>query len=326
MINVKDLPVDVEEMRYWLNGYRELSDPPMPWAQLAKESGIPLGTITTFAAGTYGAKDGGSNVARKVFQFRQTVELQTMRQDKLPTNPGYFDTRTSERMLYLLEVAHSGRITVIGTGPGTGKTMTVDEYAERGGSGLVWKATMKPSSNSLLSMIQAVLKALGVEQRRLSAADASAVVVQRVTGRKGLLVIDEGNWLSLEAIEELRFWHDVTGVGICILGNEELVQSIKTGRKRDQLARLLSRIANMHEQRTPLAEDVTAFCNAWGIEQPDIRRYLENIALTPDSGGLRECKQLIEAASMLAAAEERGLSIADLRDAQSERATRWIRA
>jgi hypothetical protein len=82
----------------------------------------------------------------------------------------------------------------------------------------------------------------------------------------------------------------------------------------------------MHEQRTPLDEDVSAFCDAWGIEQPDIRRYLVTIATTPDSGGLRECKQLVEAGSMLAAADERGLSISDLRDAQSERATRWIKA
>lgn len=324
MINVKDLPVDVEEMRLWLNGYREMSDPPMPWSQLAKESGIPAGTITTFAAGTYGAKDGGGNVARKVFQFRQMVEAQSMRQSRLPTNPGYFDTRTSLRMLDLLEIAHSGRITVVGTGPGTGKTMTMDEYAERAGS--VWRATMSPSTGSLLAMTQSVLAALGVEQRRLSKSDAAAMVATRIAGRKGLLVIDEGNWLTLESIEQLRYWHDITGVGVCIFGNEQLVQTIKTGPKRDQLARLLSRIANMHEQRTPLPEDVGAFCDAWGIEQPDIRRYLENIALTPDSGGLRECKQLIEAATMLAVADDRGLSISDLRDAQSERATRWIRA
>ncbi|MCX9146592.1 AAA family ATPase [Erythrobacter sp. WG] len=324
MINVKDLPVDVVEMRLWLNGYRELSEPPMPWSQLARETGIPQGTLTTFAAGTYAAKDGGSNVARKVFQFKQSVEAQAMRQDKLPVNPGYFDTRTSLRMMELLEIAHSGRMTLIGTGPGTGKTMTIDEYAER--TGPVWKATMKPSSNSLHSMIREVQKALGVEPRRLSTADASALVVTRMTGRKGVLVVDEANWLSLEAIEELRYWHDETGVGICFLGNEELVQRIKTGPKRDQLARLQSRIANMHVQRTPEPEDVTAFCDHWGIDQPDIRRYLVTIATTPDSGGLRECKQLVEAASMLAAADDRGLSIGDLRDAQSERATRWIRA
>lgn len=324
MINVKDLPVDVEEMRLWLNGYRDLGETPMPWSQIAKESGIPMGTLTTFAAGTYGAKDGGGNVARKVFQFRQMVEAQTMRQSRLPTNPGYFDTRTSLRMLDLLEIAHSGRITVVGTGPGTGKTFTMDEYAERAGS--VWRATMSPSTGNLLAMIQSVLGALGVEQRRLSKADASAMVMQRISGRRGLLVIDEGNWLTLESIEQLRNWHDITGVGVCIFGNEQLVQTIKTGPKRDQLARLLSRIANMHEQRTPLPEDVAMFCDMWGIEQPDIRRYLENIALTPDSGGLRECKQLIEAATMLAVADDRGLSISDLRDAQSERATRWIRA
>lgn len=324
MINVKDLPVDVEEMRLWLNGYRNLSDPPMPWSQIEKQSGIPTGTLTTFAAGTYGAKDGGSNVARRVFQFRQMVETQSMRQAKLPTNPGYFDTRTSLRMLDLLEIAHSGRITVVGTGPGTGKTFTMDEYAERAGSTV--RVTMSPSTGNLLAMSKAVLAALGVEQRHLSKADASAMVVARMSGKRLLLVIDEGNWLTLESIEQLRFWHDMMGIGICIFGNEQLVQTIKTGPKRDQLARLLSRIANMHEQRTPLPEDVAAFCDHWGIEQPDIRRYLENIALTPDSGGLRECKQLIEAATMLAVADDRGLSISDLRDAQSERATRWIRA
>ncbi len=324
MINVKDLPVDVDEMRLWLNGYRELGETPMPWSQLAKELGIPSGTLTTFAAGTYGAKDGGSNVARKVFQFRQMVEAQSMRQSRLPTNPGYFDTRTSLRMLDLLEIAHSGRITVVGTGPGTGKTFTMDEYADRAGSTV--RVTMSPSTGNLLAMIQSVLGALGVEQRRLSKADASAMVVARMAGKRLLLVIDEGNWLTLESIEQLRFWHDTIGIGICIFGNEQLVQTIKTGPKRDQLARLLSRIANMHEQRTPLPEDVAAFSDHWGIEQPDIRRYLENIALTPDSGGLRECKQLIEAATMLAVADDRGLSISDLRDAQSERATRWIRA
>lgn len=322
MINVKDFPVDIEEMRLWLNGYREMFDPPMPWSQLSKESGVPAGTLQPFCAGTYQGRN--DNVARKVFLFRQMVESQSMRQASLPTNPGYFDTRTSLRMMDLLEIAHSGRITVVGTGPGTGKTMSIDEYAER--ASMVWRATMSPSNGTLLSMIKAVLSGLGAEPRRLSTADASEMVMTRIAGRKGLLVIDEGNWLTLEAIEQLRYWHDITGVGICIFGNEKLVQTIKTGPKRDQLARLLSRIANMHEQRTPLPEDVVAFCDAWGIEHPDIRRYLQNIALTPDSGGLRECKQLVEAATVLAVGEDRGVSISDLRDAQSERATRWIRA
>lgn len=321
MINVTTLPVDVEEMRLWLIGYRNGCEPPIPWSQLAKETEIPAGTLQPFCAGTY--QGNNDNIARKVFQFRQSVEMQMKRQQALPRNPGYFETETSRRLMMLLEVAHMGRITVAATGPGTGKTMAVREYAARAQPTYI--ATMKPSCASLNAMLLEVHRALGLEPRRVPSADASRVVLERVRGRKALLVVDEANYLSIEAIEEIRSWHDETGLGICLLGNEELLARIETGRHRDQFARLNRRIAMRHTQRVPVRADVRAFCDAWGIDQPDIRTYLEKIALTPDSGGLGECQQLIESGSMLAAAEDRGLSLSDLREAQMYRATKWIR-
>lgn len=321
MINVTNLPVDVEEMRMWLNGYRNMAEPPIPWKQLGIETEIPAGTLQPFAAGKY--EGDNLKIARKLFQFRQSVEQQAIRQKSLPTNPGFFKTDTSDRLMMLLEVAHMGRITVGATGPGTGKTMTVREYGESAQP--VWIATMKPSCSKLNAMILEVHKALGLEPRRITSAEASRIVLERVRGRKGLLVIDEANYLTIESIEEIRSWHDETGVGICLLGNEELLARIETGRHRDQFARLNRRIAMRHTQRVPVRADVRAFCDAWGIEQPDIRTYLEKIALTPDSGGLGECQQLIESGSMLAAADDRGLSLSDLREAQMYRATKWIR-
>ncbi|MCU0946786.1 MAG: hypothetical protein MUF47_00830 [Porphyrobacter sp.] len=151
---------------------------------------------------------------------------------------------------------------------------------------------------------------------------AGAGAAQAALGRG----IDEANYLTIESIEEIRSWHDDTGVGICLLGNEELLARIETGRHRDQFARLNRRIAMRHTQRVPLPGDVRAFCDAWGITQPDIRHFLDTIARTPDSGGLGECQQLIESGSMLAAADDRGLSLADLREAQMYRATKWIKA
>lgn len=321
MINVTNLPVDVEEMRLWLVGYRNMTDPPVPWKQLGIEIEIPAGTLQPFAAGKY--EGDNVKIARKLFQFRQSVEQQAIRQKALPTNPGFFKTDTSERLMALLEVAHMGRITAGATGPGTGKTMSVREYAESAQP--VWIATMKPSCSKLNAMILEVHRALGLEPRRITSADASRIVLDRVRGRKGLLVIDEANYLTIESIEEIRSWHDETGVGICLLGNEELLARIETGRHRDQFARLNRRIAMRHTQRVPVRGDVRAFCDAWGIIQPDIRTYLEKIALTPDSGGLGECQQLIESGSMLAAADDRGLSLSDLREAQMYRATKWIR-
>ncbi len=324
MINVKDLPVDVEEMRLWIVGYREMSDPPVAWSQLSRETGIPAGTLQPFCAGTYPGNN--ENIARRLFQFMQTHEAKEKRQQSLPVNPGFIETETSQRLMMLLEIAHMGRITVGATGPGTGKTKTVREYGERAQP--VWVATMKPSTHKLLPMILEVHKALKLDPRRLSIADASRIVIERVRGRNGLLVIDEANFLSIEGIEEIRNWHDETGLGVCFLGNEELLARIETGRHRDQFARLNRRIAMRHVQRLPTRNDVAQFCDAWQITQPDIRAYLEKIALTPDSGGLGECQQLIEAGSMLAAADDetRGLSLSDLREAQMYRATRWIKA
>ncbi|MFN3990030.1 MAG: AAA family ATPase [Erythrobacter sp.] len=321
MINITNLPVDVEEVRMWLVGYRNMADPPIPWSQLAKETEIPAGTLQPFAAGKY--QGDNEKIARKLFQFRQSVEQQALRQKTLPTNPGFFQTDTSQRLQMLLEVAHMGRITVGATGPGTGKTMTVREYAEQAQP--VWIATMKPSCARLGAMIKEVHRALGLEPRNIPVAEASRIVLDRVRQRRGLLVIDEANYLTIDSIEEIRSWHDETGVGVCLLGNEELLARIETGRHRDQFARLNRRIAMRHTQRVPLPGDVRAFCDAWGITQPDIRHYLDTIARTPDSGGLGECQQLIESGSMLAAADDRGLSLADLREAQMFRATKWIK-
>lgn len=321
MINAKNMPTDVENVRAWATGYRENRDPMLSWAQFSKESGIASSTLQLFCAGTY--QGNNENVARKLFQFMQSVDSVARRQESLPVDPGYFETETSNRLMVLLQIAHMGRITLAATGPGTGKTITVKEYAARAQP--CWIATMKPSSSTLLQMIMEVQKAFGIEPRRTDSGTASREIIQRVKGRKGLLILDEANHLSIEALEEARSWHDETGVGICLLGNEELLSRIETGRFRDRFARLNSRIAHKHIQRVPTRDDARDFCDAWDITETGIRNYLEKIALTPDAGGLRECKQLIEAGSMIAASEERGLSVADLRDAQAERATRWIK-
>ena len=324
MINVKDAPVDVEEMRMWAMGYRERTDPALSWPQFANECGIPAGTLQPFCMGTYGAKDGGSNIARKMLQFKQQVEAASKHLESLPRNPGYFETETSAEIEQLLIIAHSGRITAGGYGPGTGKTMTAQEYADRAQPCFI--ATMRPTSSKLTNMIQEVHRALGLEVRRMYAADASRVVIDRLKKRKALLIIDEANHLSIDSIEEIRSWHDETGVGICLLGNQELIRRIRSGKHKEQFARLNSRIALDLTKDVPTEGDVRIFCDAWGIEDHSIRHYLKGIATSRDAGGLRECRQLIEIASAFAAQDNRGLILDDLRDVQANRSTKWIRA
>lgn len=326
MINVSEIPInddDIEDIRLWANAYREATNPPMPWARFASQVGIGQSTLEAFVKGTYQGKK--ATQARKLFQYRQTIEAQTKRQEKLPINPGFFETETSIRLEGLLLMAHEGRITAAGTGPGTGKTMSIREYKQKAPNCYI--ATMRPSTQRVLPMIQQVQRAMGMPGLQARTRDASQMVLDKLVDRKALLVIDEANYLSIEALEELRAWHDETGVGLALFGNEELIAMIESGRKSDQLARLNRRISHSHVQKVPTEGDVETFCDAWGIEQVDIRGYLRRIALTPHAGGLGECQQLIEAASLIADGEDReSLSITDLRDAQMARSTRWVKA
>jgi len=322
MNNVNIVPIDIDEMRSWALDYMEDSSPPIPRAQMAKKCGIPLGTLGPWLDAKYTGRN--DNVARKMLAFKQKVEVSQKINDALPVNPGYFDTPTSVRFEKLLSLAHSGRITVIGTGPGTGKTMAITEYAQKAPD--VFVATMQPSTRSLGQMITEVMIAIGILPRRLRAADASREVVKRLTGSNALLVIDEANHLNYESIDELRAWHDRLNIGLCLAGNEELIREIQQGKNKDAFARLNSRIARDYEQKEPTADDVTAFCNAWGIEDKAIRSYLRKIGTHRDAGGLRECRQLIEMASYIAADEDRGLTLLDLQQVQATRGSRWIKA
>jgi DNA transposition AAA+ family ATPase len=321
MNDPEDITVDPEEMREWL--LAEKARRSYSWSQMAAQIGVPFGTLSPFATGNYAGNK--QRIAKEIFRYRQMLESQTERAKTAPVEPGYFETPTSRRIATLLTVAQSGRMTVVATGPGTGKTMTLRQYQRQVSN--CWVATMKPSTKTLTAMLMEVLRSIGGNTKGGRKQQLSDQVADTIVGRHGVLVIDEANHLDLESLEEIRSWHDRPGgVGICLLGNEELLMRIQGGPRRDAFARLNSRIANSLIQNLPDADDVTAFCEAWGIEDSGMRALLSKIALTPGAGGLRECRQIVESAGMLAISEERPLSLADLRDAQSQRVTRHIRA
>lgn len=319
MNNAETFPVDIEVERDWLVGHK--SETGLSWPALGEKTDVPAGTLSTFGTGKY--QGNNERVARKVFRYRQMLTAQAERSVGLLTEPGYFKTPTSRRLTSLLVYAQMGRITVGATGPGTGKTMTMREFASS--SSNVWVATMWKTDKSLAAMIAKVLRAMDVDPKNGWTRQLSHQVVDKMRGKRGVLVVDEANHLELDALEEIRAWHDETGVGVCLLGNEELLMRIEGGAKRDAYGRLNSRIAQRHIQNLPEAGDVDAFCDAWGLPDVGMREMLTRIALTPGAGGLRECRQIVEQASMLAADDDRPLELSDLKDAQSTRATRHIR-
>ncbi|MES2987652.1 MAG: AAA family ATPase [Pseudomonadota bacterium] len=309
-----NIVIDPEEMRLWLFGHKTANA--LSWRTLGLRSGLALSTAQAFCSGTY--KGNIENVAREVYAFKQKVESQEARAATALARPDFIETKTAQRLQFLMEWAQGGRMTAAALGPGTGKTVTAEHYKASIGD-TVWIATMKESTRSPTAMIAQVMKAMGLVDTRGWAQQRSGQIEEYVRGKQGLLIVDEANHLELPSLEEIRAWHDSTGLGVIFLANEELLERIRGGSRRHAYARLNSRIAHFHVQDLPLEEDVAAYLDAMEIDDPAMCRPLTEVALSPGHGGLRELQQILESAHMAAIATEKVLELDHIKQAIASR-------
>lgn len=319
MNNPDDMPIDIGEMMAWLEGHKSKTG--LSWAALARESGIPAGTLSQLATNNYAGDR--SAQARRIFRYRQKVDSQAERSRSALIAPRYVPTPTSRRIQFLLEVAQMGRMTVGAMGPGLGKTVTARHY--RDSVQPVWLATMRQTTKTTSAMIGQVMGAMGLHIKSGWLQQRSSQVIDRVAGSGGLIIIDEANHLDWAALEEIRAWHDETGVGVTLLGNEELIRRIRGGADRHQYARLASRLANVHVQDLPIEGDIEAYLDAVDIIEPDMRRPLIEVGVSMGHGGMREVQQILESANMLSIADDQPLGLEHLTTAMKSRTTSMLR-
>lgn len=310
--------VAVEEEQQWLLDHKSATG--MSWTELASRAGIPAGTLSQFAPAKY--QGDNARVARAIFRYRQLLASQAELAGELPDLPGYFETPTSRRVESLLAYAQRGRITLIVGGAGISKTITAGHYAEAVAN--VWVATMRPSSAGVNNMQIAVLKSMGQPDARGTPQALSSEICARVRNTGGLIVIDEAQHLSEKAIEEIRSWHDETGIGIALLGNETVLGRMEGGSRKPAYAQLYSRVGMRLIQNVPSRGDADALADAWEIDDARSRAFVVQKAQLP--GGMRGATMMLELGAMLAKAEGGSMQVAHLQDAWAQLSTRQIAA
>src|SRR3546814_18078218 len=103
------MPIDEEEMRAWMNERRLSAG--LSWKAISEESGIPQGSISPWATGTY--QGNGQNIAKKVYKYRQTLKPQaaraaTAQNAGLSNEPDHVDTRTGRILPRRILTPHAG--------------------------------------------------------------------------------------------------------------------------------------------------------------------------------------------------------------------------
>jgi DNA transposition AAA+ family ATPase len=214
MNNPENNPVEVQEQRDWLLEHKTVTG--SSWTQLGAVTGIPPGTLSVFATGKY--QGDNERISRDILRFRQHLNVQRELAMEAPEVPDYFETRTSRQVQALLSYAHRGRITVAATGPGCGKTKAAENY--RDSMSNVWMATMRPSTAGINAMQIELLAKLGERDQRMARCRQLSQADPRSASAtpNGLLIFDEAqHLLRAVTIDEIRSWHDETGVGVAFL-------------------------------------------------------------------------------------------------------------
>jgi DNA transposition AAA+ family ATPase len=315
-------PIDVAEQKAWLADLRSKTG--LSWSELAKRTGIAAGTLSQFG-GAKGYGGAEQPIAEKLLRYRQMLAQQASIEIEAPVKPGYFDTQTSLQLGQMLSFAQRGKIVVAAMGPGTGKTMTARHYAACYAN--VFVATMRPSTAGVNTMQIAMLRSMGEKNAVGTPQKLSDRIIERVENLdKALILIDEAQHLSEKAIEEIRSWHDSTGIGIALLGNIQVMARLEGGggSRSAAYAQIFSRVSLKIVRPLPLLADIDALALAWGIHDTALMAYLQKIGMLP--GGLRGLSHALELASMIAASGREVLALDHIQDAWAQLSSRAVMA
>lgn len=305
----------IEEQRYWLNAHK--AETGLSWNELQPKVGVSS-ALSAFAVNKYMGDNG--KIGEAINRYRQLLIAQAEVQLTAPELPPYFETPSTKRMVTMFNLAQRGRITLIAGGPGTSKTKAIEHYRARVAN--VWVVTLSPSSAGVMTMQRQTLRALGDADAKGMPFDLSNRIMDRLSNSDGLIVFDEAHFATEKALEEIRSWHDQIGIGICLVGNEDVLRRLEHGGHKGVFARLASRVGPRMIMNVSSDADAMCLADAWGIKAPKIRNFIAAIAKKP--GSLRNCTMMLETASTLALSENEELNFMHVQDAWVHLSTRQI--
>ncbi|WP_412557572.1 AAA family ATPase [Thalassospira sp. MIT1370] len=264
-------------------------------ADVARLAGIAYGTFTGWFKGTYAGNN--AKVASEVHIWLSGLGEKKQAASRVPQLPDFVETPSSQEFYDALQFAHLlPEIAIIAGGAGIGKTKVCEQYAARNRN--VWLATMDPSSKGTHGLLVELAEVMEVDEKH--AAKLSKSIVRRVEGTKGLIIIDEAQHMTTEALDQCRSIYDRAKgtVGLALVGNETVYSRLEGNGRTAGFAQIFSRVGVRVTQARPKPKDMCALIEAWGVTDKEEIKLLKAIARKP--GALRGMAKCFQLATLLA--------------------------
>jgi DNA transposition AAA+ family ATPase len=287
------------------------------WSQkaAAKKIGIGESVLSLWMRRSYDGNN--AKIEAAVARWRANVAEGEAVAALAPSAPVWVPTPTSKRIIAGLRFAQTfASIACIDGGAGVGKTRAITFYKKNGTN--VWVATATPTEGGLAPALRMVHAAVGLDRsaQNLGASELMAEICKRLENSGGLLVIDEAQHLSVKALDQMRSIHDRVGVGLALAGNKQIYANLTGGRREAHFAQLFSRIGMRVKLTVPTVGDVEAIAKGFGVERRDEIEFLKALASRP--GALRAVVNALRSASLMAAEDEKTLSLEHLQAAWAD--------
>ena len=274
--------------------------------QISRETGLSTSVISQFLNSSYAGDN--EEVARAISQY---LTISKMRLNAVSTTQFYPELRNTKDVLFTCFYAHQHNEIALVTGDaGAGKTTGLHHYTDTS-TGVIF-VTANACTTSATAVLGLICKELGqrVPGRKAMLMD---VLVEQLKGSNRLIIIDEADHLSLDALQAVRNINDLAGVGIVLSGNDKIYRQMLAGRRSYEFDQLRTRIVVRKKVVNDYTiEEMTAIFP--GLNQ-DCIGYLLKLANTES---LRTAKKLYEVTIDFAAAQRSALTVKHLRSTQRQ--------
>lgn len=215
--------------------------------QIAMECGLEDSVLSQFLRNTY-----PGNMAKVADTLNKYLMLAKERLNIPETRCFYKGLGNTKVVLAAANLAHRHcGIVLIRGDSGAGKTTALQYYvSQNAGVLFVTADSGTKTASAILSEIAAASgkRMCGNKQRLMKS------LVDYLRGTKRLLIIDEADQLTLDALQAVRSLNDKAGIGIVLAGNNKLYQQMVSGVRGGEFDQIRTRILLKPDVRNEYTE------------------------------------------------------------------------
>jgi DNA transposition AAA+ family ATPase len=246
--------------------------------QVGKEIGVSSATISQFLAGKYSGDV--KALGRKVLDWLDRQE-ERGKDLTIPT----IETKNYGVIHRVCGLVHKNKDMGLIAGPaGVGKTYALEQYGKENSNVILIKVDSTYNRQTLLQEIAKLTQSKIKGDFRMIFDN----ILEVLSNRDYLLIIDEADQLKHNCLELVRNIHDKTKTGVVLVGILDLIGKIKGNYNDHQ--QLESRLGVQMQLKYLGKEDMEAVANGSGV---DIEKSITKTISTFAKGSIRTLTKLI---------------------------------